>query len=259
MIMDEQFDDDWGLHRLREELMLKSHSLIVATAQRRVEQIENGNYPLYGLFRRIYLDNLTIQDLEQLVREKAKWDLKFGNDERVVRFLQQLDEEPHRIKALFHLTNGNPRMALILYHAIVRCELSQLQSSLEDLMNNLTPYFQSQMLALPPKERRVVTCLARTGRAMRPSEIAVSIDKKTAYVSSLLGRLVDKDFIRLAPQREGQAKYYYLNETLLRYWRKWLAHEKDLSLFVEFVASWFHQREIRAARSCRRGRCSGLT
>jgi hypothetical protein len=63
-------------------------------------------------------------------------------------------------------------------------------------------------------------------------------------LGAVIGRLVGRGHLQLAPQSEGRGRYYVLREVLLRYWHQWRANQRQLSLFVDFLAAWFQCEEL---------------
>jgi DNA-binding MarR family transcriptional regulator len=243
-ILDAQFHDDFGLKQLRSELMTGSHSLLIATSPGRVTGLEEHDYPLFGLFRVYSLEDFSLQDLEELLRKRSELESAADPQSPAAEFQRRLVAEPHRIRALLFLTGGNPRMALMLYRVLVQGEVHKAREELDRLLDELTNYFRERVKELPPQERKIVVALAKSGRAMRPSEIAAEIGLRPQQMSTLISRLIDRGHLRLAPQREGKGRYYVLREILFRYWHHWRAQEREFLLFVEFLAAWFRREEL---------------
>ena len=243
-ILDEQFDDKLGMKRLRDELMTQNHLLLIATSPGKVTAVDDHSLPLFSLLKKIYLDDFSLDELEELMRERAKLEAAADPGARAEMFLDRLDGDIHRLKALLFLTGGNPRTALMLYQVAVHEQFDQARLSLEALLDDLTTYFQGRLKSLPAQERRVVVALAKSGRAMRPSEIAKAVGVSASQASAVIGRLVDRGHLRLAEQAEGKSRYYVLREVLFRYWREWRNSEHDFSLFVDFMAAWFKREEL---------------
>jgi DNA-binding MarR family transcriptional regulator len=243
-ILDAQFHDDFGLKQLRSELMTGSHSLLIATSPGRVTGLEEHDYPLFGLFRVYSLEDFSLQDLEELLRKRSELESAADPQSPAADFQRRLVAEPHRIRALLFLTGGNPRMALMLYRVLVQGDVHKAREELDRLLDELTNYFRERVKELPPQERKIVVALAKSGRAMRPSEIAAEIGLRPQQMSTLISRLIDRGHLRLAPQREGKGRYYVLREILFRYWHHWRAQEREFLLFVEFLAAWFRREEL---------------
>ena len=243
-ILDEQFDDDFGLKQFRSELMTGSNLMLIATSPGRVTGLEDHDYPLFGLMRPISLEDFSLQELEDLLGKRAELESEANPDGPASNFLNRLRDEPHRIRALLFLTGGNPRMALMLYQVLVHGDIEKAGKELDELLDGLTTYFQGRLKELPRQEKKIVIALAKTGRALRPSEIAADVGFRPQQVSALIGRLVDKGHLRLAPQREGKGRYYVLREVLFRYWRQWRAQQREFSLFVDLLAAWYRRPEL---------------
>ncbi|MCP4692821.1 MAG: hypothetical protein GY859_32565, partial [Desulfobacterales bacterium] len=245
MILDQQFNDPTGLHMLRDELMNRDHLLLIATSTQTVKTLENHDNPLFGLFRPIVLEPFSLEQLEELLRKRAEFESDAAPDGGAEMFLQRLVEEPNRIRALLFLTGGNPRTALMLYQVAVNRNIDKMRLALNALLEDLTNYYRERMSELSAQERKIVIAFARIGRALRPSEVAAETNMSASHASTVIGRLVGRGHLMLAPQREGKARYYIPRETLFRYWRQWRSNRKDFSLFVDFLAAWFRRDEIK--------------
>ena len=243
-ILDEQFDDDFGLKQFRSELMTGSSMMLIATSPGRVTGLEDHDYPLFGLMRSISMEDFSLEELDDLLRKRAELESEANPEGPASHFLNRLRREPHRIRALLFLTCGNPRTALMLYQVLVHADIAKAGEELDRLLDDLTTYFQGRLKELPPQQKKIVIALARTGRAMRPSEIAAEVGLRPQQVSALIGRLVDRGHLRLAPQREGKGRYYVLREVLFRYWRQWRAQQREFSLFVDLLAAWYRRPEL---------------
>ncbi len=113
-ILDEQFDDKPGMKRLRDELMTQNHLLLIATSSGKVAAVDDHSLPLFSLLRKIFLDDFSLEELEELLHERAKLEAAADPGGRAEMFLARLHGDIHRLKALLFLTGGNPRTALML-------------------------------------------------------------------------------------------------------------------------------------------------
>ncbi|MBU1628114.1 hypothetical protein KKB18_12165 [bacterium] len=59
--------------------------------------------------------------------------------------MERFEEYRPKIKATVHLTGGYPRLILMLFHIFTRSKLIEVQDTLEELLDELTPYFQERM------------------------------------------------------------------------------------------------------------------
>jgi hypothetical protein len=95
-----------------------------------------------------------------------------------------------RLLAIYRMTGGSPRLALMLYEWIATEEISEVKQPFWMLLDRITPYYQDRMSDLGPQEQAVLETMALIrDEPKTPAAIAERMRMKPAQTSALLGRL----------------------------------------------------------------------
>ncbi|MBK7705373.1 MAG: MarR family transcriptional regulator [Acidobacteria bacterium] len=110
---------------------------------------------------------------------------------------------------------------LMLFDVITKSRLTDVQKALEDLLDEITPFFKSKIELLPPQQRKILDFIARTSfernEGVTPKEIAERVRLKQNQASAQLKRLSDDGYVRAANVR-GRSSFYVLSEPLMAIW-----------------------------------------
>ena len=239
MIIEDQFSDEAQIGRLRDILMNQSFLVVVGAAPTFFREVSGYERPLYGFFMLKELDELDFEGMVALLRKRADWE---GN----LALLDRLDALRPRLEALFHLTGGNPRLVLMLYQLFVLAELPEVRSSLQMLLDDVTPYYKHRMESLAPQQRKVMDIFARLGRPATPTELAEEARLQVNQVNSILKRLKDAGFVSLAPQERRKTTLYMVSERVFRIWHQMrfsAQGRRRLEFLIEFIRIWYSEAE----------------
>ena len=211
-----QIDDERANARLREQLMNDGALLLIGTATTFFQEARAYEQPLYNFFKIENLADLNFEQMQDLLRQRAKLD-------GLQDFEQTLQTNRSRLRALEYFTGGNPRLILILYRVITQSDISEVRSGLEKLLDEVTPYYKAKIESLPPQQRKILDTIARlsgqTSEGVTPGEIAKQVRLSPNQVSSQLKRLADLAYVRAANLR-GRSSYYTLSEPLYAIWHQ---------------------------------------
>jgi Flp pilus assembly protein TadD/DNA-binding MarR family transcriptional regulator len=235
-LLGEQMDKS-EVQRLRSIFQTENMFTVVTTAPLMFPEVSDHEEPFFNFFEYIYLDELTRAELKELVKEIAT----IENDEA---FLSTMDEYTQKLDAVYVLTGGSPRMALLLYDLMSKGNLVDVEIALFKLLDENTPYYQDIFRSLSAVTRRVFDTLIELGKPATPKEIAekARLDNKT--VNTLLRRLEKDGLVR--SRKRGRSTNYEVREQLFRLWRE-LRREpfakKRLSIFINFLELWYTVEE----------------
>jgi tetratricopeptide (TPR) repeat protein len=182
--------------KIRHTLMNEPRLMLLATATRRFETIENSSQAMFEMFK--------MQDLKPLDDDECNriWELITG---------QKLIGE--RIRPIRILTGGNPRLLTIIAIFSAHRSFKQLLDYLIDLIDDHTEYFKSQLDNLPVIERKVYLALAELWNASTARDVARAARLDVNKTSSLLGRLVGRGAVIVEAQ-DKKTKWYMVAERM---------------------------------------------
>ena len=170
--------------------------MLIASATRRFDQIDNPEQAFYDLFRVISLRPLDTIECATL------WKTISGREPR-----------PETIRSLQIITGGSPRLMLIVARFEAGLSFRELMTDLLDLVDDHTEYFRSHLQALPPQERRVYLALAELWKPATAKEIADRARTTTSKCSAQLAHLSERAVVEVAGGT-ARRKQYYLTERM---------------------------------------------
>ena len=225
------------VQRLRSIFQTENIFTVVTTAPLMFPQVSEHEEPFFNFFEYIYLDELTKEELKDLIMEIAT----IENDEA---FLSKMDGYTQKIDAVYVLTGGSPRMAMLLYDLMSKGNLVDVEIALFKILDENTPYYQDIFRSLSAEKRRVFDTLIELGKPATPKEIAekARLDNKT--VNTLLRRLETAGHVR--SKKMGRSTKYEVREQLFRLWRELRRQPfamQKLSIFMNFLELWYTVEE----------------
>jgi tetratricopeptide (TPR) repeat protein len=241
----EQINDDRDNARLRDVMMNDGTVMILGGATTFFKEARAYDQPLYNFFKLYDLADLRFGQMEDLLRQRAALD-------KVPNFEATLKANASRLRVLEYFTGGNPRLALMLYRVVTQLELGEVQSALEKLLDEVTPFYKAKIESLPAQQRKIMDHIARisgqTNEGLTPGEIAQAVRLAPNQVSAQLKRLSEEGYVRVVNLR-GRRSYYTLSEPLYAIWHQMRfgrgMHQRMLWL-VNFIKAWYSARELRA-------------
>jgi tetratricopeptide (TPR) repeat protein len=236
MILNSFSEEDQS--RLRSIVMNQDLFMIVGSAPTLFEAVFNYEAPFYNFFEVVWLKEITRDEVEELLKKRLEHDKR-------TEILEKFDEYRPRIRAIVHLTGGNPRLILSLYQIFTQGEIVEVERALLRLLDELTPYFQDRMKELSEQQRKIIEAMALMEGPSTPTEIARSAHLSVNVVTAQLGRLEELHYVR-SERGKGKAVFYDISEQLFRLWRQMRveAGRRRLRFIVTFLKAWFSEREL---------------
>ena len=239
----EQIGDEKDNASLRDVLMNDGTMMLVGGSTTFFKEARAYDQPLYNLFRIYNLDGLDSNQMEELLRRRAKID-------GVENFEEILRANRSRLRVLEYFTDGNPRLVLMLYRVLTHSDISEVRRGLEKILDEVTPYYKAKIETLPPQQRKILDQIARisaqTREGLTPTEIASATRLPVNQVSSQLRRLADDGYVRAANIR-GRSSYYTLSEPLYAIWHQ-MRFGRDartrMNWLVAFLKGWYDAKEL---------------
>jgi len=229
-------EEDQG--RLRSILMSEDIFMLIGTAPTLFGAVRNYEAPFYNFFETIWLQEIEVAQVKELIEKRLKLD---GRDE----LLGKLDDYEGRLRAIVHLTGGNPRLILSLYRIFTESEILEVERDFIKLLDEMTPYFQDRMKSLSPQQRKVLDAVSLMDGPSSPTEIARFARLPVNVTNTQLKRLREAGFVRTLKEKKRKT-LYDVSERLFRMWRQMRveAGRKRVHFITKFIEIWFSQKEL---------------
>jgi uncharacterized protein len=237
MILNSFSEEDQS--RLRSIVMSQDLFMIVGSAPTLFEAVFHYEAPFYNFFEVVWLKEITRDEVEELLKKRLEHDKR-------TEILEKFDEYRPRIRAIVHLTGGNPRLILSLYQIFTQGEIVEVERALLRLLDELTPYFQDRMKELSEQQRKIIEAMALMEGPSPPTEIAHAAHLPVNVVTAQLKRLEKLNYVRSEREKGKREVLYNLSEQLFRLWRQMRveAGRRRLRFIVTFLKAWFSEREL---------------
>lgn len=232
--------EEIGQRQLRAFFQNHANTVLVATTPGLFYGISDHDAPFYNFFTVTHLDELTLDDAVRLLEKIA--DLR--EDPDLAAFIRT-DTGHDRLQAVQHLAGGHPRIWIFFAGIVTEEALDALVPVFLQMLDDLTPYYQSRMKELPPQQRKIVTYLCTRRGAVPVKEISDACRLNPQQTAAQLHSLREKAFVH--NEAIGRESWYELNEPLMR-----LVFEikesrgRPIRLIVDFLRRWYSRSERRA-------------
>lgn len=213
---------------------------IVATAQGLTKDISSKSKPFFGFFDIHHLEPLTVDEAAELLEKIAA----LNDDQPLAEFIAS-SRGKARMRAIHHLSGGNPRLYLILSDFLTKESLDNLVRLFEETVDRqLTPYFQERMRWISPQQQEIVQFLCQQVHPASVKAISEGIFTKQNTVSGQLKQLREKGY--LVAKGRGKESLYELAEPLMRlsFQVKEMNHRQPLTLIVDFMRVWYDRQDL---------------
>jgi tetratricopeptide (TPR) repeat protein len=225
--------------RLREILMTSDSVLLIGTAPTIFDSIMEHDKPLFNFFETIWLGDLTFDDTKTLLNKYAE--IEDRND-----LIKLFAESESKIRAIYNLAGGNPRLILSLYQIIAEDDITSVEKTFFRIVDELNPYFRERMRDITKQQQQIIDVMARDRKLLTPTEIASKCLMPVNVVNSQMKRLEKLGYIEKAPQKRAKRVLYEIREKLFSIWRQMRieAGRKRLGFLVSFYQIWYTQEEL---------------
>lgn len=232
--------------KFRSILTHENFLLMIGTSPTFFDGISNVKAPLYDFFRLRQLHLLTYQEAVQLLNCWLEMDRQ---TEKKDKCPLPFKEDDYRLRVLFHLTGGNPRILLFLYMAVngkdgIDNTLDTFTALLEEDLSN---YYLSRIRNLSNQVQPIVIALAESNRNLTQTEIAQKTFLPVRSMGTAINRLEKDGMIKPVSEKKGKNTLYTLTDQLFRLWHQWrtsLDDRKVITALVEFLAVWYRQKDL---------------
>jgi tetratricopeptide (TPR) repeat protein len=231
--------------KLRSLLMNETFFLFIVSAptlHSYLKEVADPQNALYNLFDVDYLSELSFEECQELIKQQC---LSDNNPE----LLNLMQKDENKLRVFQRLAGGNPRLMLMFYQLTASMKsLPEIEDTFAELLEKLTPYFQSRTDSLSAQQRKILIAFTQSMENLTPAEIGKKVHLPTNQVTAQIKKLVEHGFLQIV-DKEGQMRgtLYELAERIYRYWyqartskgRQWVAG------LVEFLSHWFSMTELK--------------
>jgi tetratricopeptide (TPR) repeat protein len=239
----------WGLKdegQKRWRAFLQEHQVAatLATSQQLTEDVSNRDRPFFNFFQIEHLKPLTAHEALALLQKIAEY---AGNTD-LATFLTTPTGRA-RVRAIRHIAGGSHRVFIILSEFVTREKLDDLVTAFEELLDELTPYYQERLRWLPDQQREIVEFLCRQAHTVPVKEIAAELFLTEQTAAAQLKSLKDKGYA--TARSVGRESRYELAEPLMRLCVEVKDPQREpIRLIVEFLRIWYDRAGVEARLQC---------
>ncbi len=231
----EAVSDELEQHRLREELQENDEILVVAASARAAEATFKYKSAFYEFFRVHTLQPLDLDGVRTLLVEDPSPQVR----ERVERTLAG---NPARLHGVLRLTGGNPRLVTLCRRLMRDMPLGGVRTDLEQLLDDVTPYYKHLIEEIPRQARRVFHAVAGRWEPVKAADIEVELRLKRSLIAAQLSRLHSDGWLESVDGVPGRGTAYQLASRLfnLYYVMRFKRTERErLRYWVLFVEAFY--------------------
>ncbi len=235
------------IKKFRNILQHDKFMLLIATSPTFFDKISKPSAPLYQFFRIRSLELLTYEQSVVLMNRWKKSDTQYS--EKNSSSFQFDKKDDYKLRALYHLTGGNPRVLLFLYMAIKGQD--GIQSAVETfsklLEEDLSNYYLSRLRDLSNQVQPIILALAESDKNLTQKEISQKTFLPMKSIGTAMLRLEKESLIRPVTEKKGKNTLYTLTDHLFRLWYQWRisAYNKEIiKAVVMCVAVWYKKEEL---------------
>ncbi len=231
--------DDQMKGTLRRLLMTDPVMMIIGSAVHIFDSLKDYDEAFFNYFGQVPLDRLDTEQVIELLRRRATFD---GNEP----FLRDLPNQLAKVRAIVHLSGGNPRFILMLYELLSQRQVTTIVQYLRRLVDELTPLLKDEMENLPAQQRKIIHALMERGGTAQPTDLTGPTRLPLNAITTQLRRLKDAQIVEVLGGGKGRAANYTVPDKLFSIWyqmRYLSQNRRRIEVFVEVLRVWFEEEE----------------
>jgi len=228
------------LHLLRALMMSETWLTGVFTSPTYLNALVDAKEPFFEFFKVLTLGELTQDELLEVLH-------KLTEHENNQVFREYLAKHSSRVRALYHFTGGNPRLALMLYELVTKHDIVGVREELDQLLDQITPFYQDRMKDLSEQEAKVIEAMSLIPEGCTPKDLARETRLGGGTTRMVLTRLENAGYVK-HEKRSGKKTVYYIQERLFRIWNQVnnsRAAKGMTQYLIDFFASWYSTKSER--------------
>jgi TPR repeat protein len=227
--------------RLGDILMTSPYLRLIGATPIIFDALLPEHHVLYRFFQTVRLEGLTKEETRSVLLELAR----AYQEEAAIR--QIIEQHPGRIEALRILTGGVIRTIVLLFEIFTRQDDGDSMTDLDNILDKVTPLYQSRMKELTPLQRDVVHAMALHWDAISPAEIARQTRLPMDDVQAVI-RALEKVFIIRRVSTDSSQPFYCLQERFVNIWYLMRlapgGNQSKVLWLLHFLESWYDQAEL---------------
>lgn len=202
-----------GCWSLRAALQLSTGPIVIGASTQLLAQGGDRNAAFYEFFNPQMLEPLSERELLACLNALAD---RRGEEGAPVRAL--LAKEPERVRALYVLTGGNPRILGLVYKLLEQADSDTIFADLEALLDQVTPFYKARIEEYQtPLQRAIIDGIALNWDPITSSSLAKTTGIEPTTLSPQLIRL-KKDGLIEDVETSGTRVGFQLSERFLNIW-----------------------------------------
>lgn len=203
-------NERWALRRALQD---EHGPVVVGAATGFLAQAANREEAFYEFFYPLPLEPLTEQQLFTCLRAMAEARPETSEPVQMI-----LNNQSERLRTIYVLTGGNPRVLALLYRLLERGETSDVFADLEQLLDQVTPYYKARVEEYQTAQQRaVIDAIALHWDPILSRGIAEITGIEITTISTHLNRLRRDGFIQEV-ETSGARSGYQIAERFLNIW-----------------------------------------
>jgi tetratricopeptide (TPR) repeat protein len=200
----------WGL---RGVLQASDGPLIIGAATQHLAQSGDREAAFYEFFHPHVLEPLTAKELFACLHALADLRQEAGRPVKAI-----LARQPARLRTLYTLTGGNPRVLVLIYQLLERMESDTVFSDLDALLDQVTPLYKARVEEYQtPQQRAVIDAIALHWDPITTRDLAEISGIEQTSLSSHLKRLRNNGFVEEV-ETSGASAGFQIAERFLNIW-----------------------------------------
>ncbi len=238
-----QLRDDKNIKEFKKFLSNTSLVTFIGTSQHDMLKTEELKRSPYNLFEVIVLEVLSENQTIDLIKKNLEWDKRDD-------LLKTQEDLILRIKALYQMSGGNPRLSLILYELIAKENKWDIKRQIEKLLDQTSPFFRDRLRSMAPLESALLETIALLKLDSKtPAFIAKKLRISPQQASNLLNKLLKAGFLIVTDHpTDKRSKIYRIKEGFFGLWLA-IGHSRQQNIIlphlVEFLEQWYAENQGR--------------
>lgn len=231
--------DDQMKGTLRRLLMTDPVMMVIGSAVHIFDSLKDYDEAFFNYFGQVPLDRLDTDQVIELLKRRATFD---HNEP----FLRDLPNQLAKVRAIVHLSGGNPRFILMLYELLSQRQVTTIVQYLRRLVDELTPLLKDEMENLPAQQRKIIHALMERGGTAQPTDLTGPTRLPLNAITTQLKRLKDAQIVEVLGGGKGRAANYTVPDKLFSIWyqmRYLSQNRRRIELFVEVLRIWFEEED----------------